>query len=210
MTWRPVPTPKEQAFAALKASLSHGPTLWDGGEVYGTPQRNSLHLAKEYFTAHPEDADSVVLCIKSGVNPDNMFEPQQDRAGIHACIERCLALLDGTKKLDIFETVRQDKNVPVEVTVAAIAEFVEAGKVGGIGLSEVSAETIRRAARVHPIAVVEVELSLWATDVLHNGIAEACKELGIPMLAYSPLGRGFLVRLLTRFQPSRSGPMLVC
>lgn len=192
MTWRPVVTPTEQAFEALKESLKDGPTHWNGGELYGTPQRNSLHLMNEYFTKYPEDADKVILCIKSGVNPDNVMEAQQDCKGIHLCIERWLKVLDGKKKLDLFEAARQDAKVPVETTVAAIAEYVKAGKVGGISLSEVSAETIRRAAKVHPIAAVEVELSLWSTDILENGIASTCKELGIPILAYSPLGRGFM------------------
>ena len=192
MTWRPLVTPKEQAFAAIKEALKHGPIHLNGGEVYGTPQRNSLHLVKEYFTEYPEDADKVILCIKSGVNPENMMEPQQDREGIRKRIDHCLKVLDGKKKLDLFEVARQAANVPVETTIAAIAECVKEGKVGGISMSEVGAETIRRAAKVHPIAAVEVELSLWATDILENGIAATCKELGIPILAYSPLGRGFL------------------
>jgi len=177
----------------MKESLKDGPTHWNGGEVYGTPQRNSLHLVNEYFTKYPEDADKVILCIKSGVNPKNMMEAQQDREGIRKRIDHCLKVLDGKKKLDLFEVARQDAKTPVETTIAAIAEYVKEGKVGGISLSEVGAETIRRAAKVHPIASVEVELSLWATDILENGIASTCKELGIPILAYSPLGRGFLV-----------------
>lgn len=158
-----------------------------------------------YFTKYPEDTDKVILCIKSGVNPHNLMEPQQDHEGIRMCIERCLKVLDGKKKLDLFEVVRQAANTPVETTVAAIAEYVKAGQVGGISLSEVSAETIRRAAKVHPIAAVEVELSLWATDILENGIASTCKELGIPILAYSPLGRGFLVSYTLHLLESTGG-----
>lgn len=75
---------------------------------------------------------------------------------------------------------------------SALAKYVEAGKLGGISLSEVKADTIRRAAKVHPIAAVEVEFSLWATDILENGVATACADLDIPVIAYSPLGRGFL------------------
>ena len=78
----------------------------------------------------------------------------------------------------------------------ALAQLVTAGVIGGIGLSEVGAETIRRAANVHPIAAVEVECSLWAVDILDNGVAAACSELNIPIVAYCPLGRGFLVRLI--------------
>lgn len=83
--------------------------------------------------------------------------------------------------------------MPIEETIGFIAEFVKEGKVGGISLSEVTAEQIRRAAAVHKISAVEVEFSLFCTDILDNGVAKACAELDIPIVAYSPLGRGFLV-----------------
>jgi pyridoxine 4-dehydrogenase len=94
----------------------------------------------------------------------------------------------------LFECARLDRKTPLEETIGAIAEYVKAGKVGGISLSEVSAQTIRKAHAIHPIAAVEVEFSLWSTDILRNGVAETCAELGIPIVGYSPLGRGFLVR----------------
>ena len=76
-----------------------------------------------------------------------------------------------------------------------MAEYIKAGKLGGISLSECSADTIRRAAKVHKISAVEVEFSLWSTEILENDVAKACAELDIPIIAYSPLGRGFLVSL---------------
>ena len=154
-----------------------------------------------------------MLNVKGAVGPKG---PDGSPEGVRRSVENCLKLLDGTKKLDIFECGRVDPNTEIEVTVKALAELVQEGKIGGIGLSEVRAETIRRAAKVHPIASVEVELSLWATEPLTNGIAAACKELDIPLVAYSPLGRGFLTgqiktledipegdhrRGLPRFQP---------
>jgi pyridoxine 4-dehydrogenase len=102
-------------------------------------------------------------------------------------------VLDGKKSLDLFECARVDPKTPIEDTVSYIAEYVKAGKLGGISLSEVGANTIRKAHSVHPIAAVEVEFSLWVTDILENGVAATCAELGIPIVAYSPLGRGFLV-----------------
>lgn len=86
-----------------------------------------------------------------------------------------------------------DPATPLEDTIRYIAEYVKAGKIGGIGLSEVSAASIRKAHKIHPIAAVEAELSLWSTDILENDVASTCAELGIPIVAYSPLGRGFLV-----------------
>lgn len=124
--------------------------------------------------------------------------------------------LDGKKKIDIFGCGRVDKNVPIEDTVGALAELVREGKVGGIQLSEVSSDTIRRAAKVTKIDMVEAEISLWATDVFENGVAETCAELGITMVVHTPLGAGMLTgqikslndmpandyhRFFPRFQP---------
>jgi pyridoxine 4-dehydrogenase len=178
---------------AMRESLAQGANFWNGGEFYGTKERNSLHLLNEYFTKYPEDSEKVVLSMKGALDPDNIANITGDREGIRRSIDECLKLLDGKKFLDIFEQARVDPKVPIETSINAIAEYVKEGKVGGIGLSEVSASTIRRAAKVHPIAAVEVEFSLWATDILHNGVAAACAENNIPIVAYSPLGRGFLV-----------------
>ena len=101
----------------------------------------------------------------------------------------------------MFEPARTaPQKAPVEETVSAIADYVKAGKIGGIGLSEVDAEAIHRAAKVHPIAAVEVELSLFSTDVLENGTAAACAEHGIPLVAYSPLSRGFLGGQIRKYE----------
>ncbi|KAL1634765.1 hypothetical protein SLS56_002167 [Neofusicoccum ribis] len=204
MTWRANPPPFEESFKAMKAALHGGSNFWNGGEFYGTPELNSLHLLRDYFTKYPEDADKVVLSIKGGAKPGQL-EPDGSRENVHRSINECLRLLEGKKFLDIFECARVDPKVPIEDTISYIAEFVKAGKLGGISLSEVSAQTIRRAAKVHPIACVEVELSLYSTDILENGIAQACGELGIPIVAYSPLGRGFLTGQIRSFDDIPEG-----
>jgi pyridoxine 4-dehydrogenase len=193
LTWRPphlVP-PKPQAFAAMTAALSAGANFWNGGELYGSPERNSLHLLAEYFDEHPDAADKVVLSIKGGLVP-GALTPDGSDEGVRRSVGECVRVLGGRKKVDLFECARVDPQTPIEETVRALGELVRDGQIGGIGLSEVRAETIRRAAAVHPIAAVEVELSLWATDVLENGVAGTCAELGIPIVAYSPLCRGVL------------------
>ncbi|KAF2401361.1 Aldo/keto reductase [Trichodelitschia bisporula] len=191
LTWRSEPLPQEVAFPAMRAALMSGANLWNGGELYGTPDRNSLHLLNEYFTKYPEDAEKVVLSIKGGLKP-GILMPDGSPENIQRSIEECLTVLEGKKFLDQFECARVDPNTPIEITIAAIQKYVEAGKIGGISLSEVGANTIRRAAKVAKISAVEVELSLWATDIFENGIAKACAELDIPIIAYSPIGRGFL------------------
>lgn len=185
------PTPRDQAFAAMKAALDSGANFWNGGEFYGSPEANSLHLLNAYFTKYPEDADKVVLSIKGGAVPGQMV-PDGRPENVRRSIDECLKVLGGAKKLDLFECARVDPKVPIEQTLRAAKEYVDAGKIGGICLSEASEASIRRAAKVIKVEGVEVEFSLWATEILDNGVAKACADLDIPIIAYSPLGRGFL------------------
>ncbi|CAN9091215.1 unnamed protein product [Alternaria alternata] len=161
---------REHQTSLLKKALDQGANLWNGGLHYGTPESNSVHLLRYYFEKYPQDAEKVVLNIK----------------------EQALKGLGGAKAIDIFEMARVDPRTPIETSIKALAELVEEGKIRGIGLSEVNASTIRKAHAVHPIASVEIELSLFTPDPLHNGIMETCHELGIPVIAYSPVGRGWL------------------
>ncbi|KAL4739567.1 NADP-dependent oxidoreductase domain-containing protein [Aspergillus similis] len=211
--WAPVEY--SVATKVLKTALEQGATFWNGGIHYGTPTSNSLHLLKHYFTQHPQDADKVVLSIK-GCYDIATHSPDGSPEGIRASVEKALAVLDGVKKIDIFECARVDPNVPIETSIATLAQLVKERKIGGVGISEASAATIRRAHAVHPIAAAEIELSLFTTDPLRNGIVDVCRELNIPIIAYSPLGRGWLTgqirqysdlaendmrRMLPRFQP---------
>ncbi|CAG8113602.1 unnamed protein product [Penicillium olsonii] len=196
MTWRPQPPTQEVCFETLNTTLELGANFWNGGELYGTPEYNSLHLLNKYFTKYPENAEKVVLSIKGGLKKGQLV-PDCSEANIRRSVDECLHQLDGKKSIDIFECARQDPQVPVEQTIEVLAKYVQEGKIGGIGLSEVDADTIRRAHKVHPIAAVEVEMSMWSTDILENDIAKTCAELNIPIVAYSPLGRGVLTGAVT-------------
>ena len=197
LTWRETPVPDEQAFAAMKAALNSGCNFWNGGELYGKPHANSLHLLNRYFTKYPEDADKVVISIKGAFAPGKMM-PDGSEQGIRRSIDECLKILDGKKFLDIFEQARQDPKVPLKESIDTMAQYVKEGKLGGIALSEVTADQIREAAALHPIAAVEVEMSLQTPDILTNGVAATCAELKIPIVAYSPLGRGLLTAAITK------------
>ncbi|OJJ77848.1 hypothetical protein ASPBRDRAFT_37081 [Aspergillus brasiliensis CBS 101740] len=189
-------TPDEQAFKVLKAALAAGVNVWNGADFYGTPNNNSLHLMNRYFTAYPEDADKVVLSIKSGLVSMQTYTMDCSPAGLRGFVDNALKILDGKKKIDIFGCARVDPNVSVEESIKALAELKQEGKIGGIQLSEVKAETIRRAASVAKIDMLEVEVSIWATDVFHNGVAETCGELSIPIIAHTPLGAGMLTGMI--------------
>ncbi|KAK3677051.1 hypothetical protein LTR78_003256 [Recurvomyces mirabilis] len=181
----------EDAVEVLKAALESGSNLWNAGERYGTAEYNSLHLIKAYFTKYPEDADKVIVTVKFCLDSRKGLA-FVDAESVKKAMDRCLAILDGKCRVDVFQPGRLSHDVPVEETVGALVEYVKAGKIGAVGLSECSGESIRKAASVTPIALVEVELSLFETGIYHNGVADACKENKIPILAYSPLSRGFL------------------
>jgi pyridoxine 4-dehydrogenase len=186
---RPPPLPYNEASKVMKEALDRGANFWNGAQFYGPPTANSLQLLNHYFTTYPEDRDKVVLSIKGAFS---LAGPDNSTTGIRKSVDNCLEILDGKVFLDIFLPGRIDPQVPIEETVRALAEYVKVGKIGGYGLSECSAETIRRAHVVHPISAVEIELSLFSTDTLRNGVAQTCSELKIPLVAYSPLSRGFL------------------
>ncbi|KAF5026955.1 hypothetical protein F66182_985 [Fusarium sp. NRRL 66182] len=214
LTWRHTPCPQEQAFRAMRCAIEKGMTLFNGGEFYGALDYNSLVLLERYLARYPEDADKITLSVK-GAFRDGKADATPE--GIRKSLDNILAQLNGRKKLDLFECARRDPNVPLEVTFGVLEkEYIQTGKLGGICLSEVSASTIHEAAKITSIKGVEVELSLFSTDVLHNGIAEACAQYGIPLIAYSPIGKGMLTgeikslddiprhdirRLFPRFQP---------
>ncbi|RAK96828.1 aldo/keto reductase family protein [Aspergillus ibericus CBS 121593] len=213
LTWRPQPSSYDDAVKVMKRALDLGANLWNGGEMYGPPNANSLHLLEYYFTQYPEDSDKVIISIKGAAGAHG---PDGSPENVRASVENGLKILDGKAFISIFEPARIDPNTPIETTISILSEYVKAGKIGGIGLTECNEQTLRRAHAIHPITAVEVELSLFSTNPLHNGVAEACAELGIALVAYSPLSRGWLTgqvrslddlpaddirRLFPRFQP---------
>lgn len=145
-----------------------------------------------FFTAYPEDADKVVLSIKSGLADRTTFTMDCSPSGLRTFVDNALKILDGKKNIDIFGCARTDPNVPVEESMKALAELKQEGKIDGIQLTEVRAETIRRAASVVKVDMVEAEVSLWSPEVFENGVAETCAELGITLVAHTPLGAGML------------------
>lgn len=163
---------------------------WNGGEFYGPPDYNSLVLLERYLEKYPEDADKIAINIKGGgLGRGVDGSPENTRRSL----DNCIAQLKGRKKMEMFEFGRRDHKVPLEVSFGVIdEEYVQTGKLGGIALTEVSAETIHEAVKVTKVLAVESELSLFSTDVLYNGVAAACAQYGIPLIAYSPIGRGML------------------
>lgn len=180
----------EDAIAVMKAAVDNGLTMWNGGEFYGTPEYNSMTIIKAYFTKYPEDAEKVVLVMKGGIDY-NARKPDGSPEGIRRSLDNILKQIGGVKKVDAFNCARRDPEYPLSVTFGVIQkEYINTGKIGAIALSECGVDTINEAAAVAKIAAAEIELSMFSPDVLNNGIAAACKKHDIPIIAYSPIGKG--------------------
>lgn len=201
MTWKAIPVPDDQAFAAIKAGLdlvSPGEkVLLNSGEFYGfNPKTANLELLGRFFAKYPEYADRAFLSVKGGANLDTMTSDSSPE-NLRRSVENIIAALGGHKKLDLFECARVDPRVPIEDTITTLAGFIKEGLFTHIGLSEVSAATLRRAAKVHPIAAAEIEVSPWTYEEETRKVIAAAKELDVSVVAYSPMGSGFLTGAVT-------------
>ena len=172
---------EEQAFHCLRTAADLGCLVWNAGEFYGTPTHNSLTLLNRFYAKYPEYADKVILSVKGAARPD--FTVNGDPEFVKKSVENCLTLLGGKSKISMYETARIDVNMPLEIQLNTLKELRDQGKFDGIALTEVSAETIRKAAKLVDIVAVEIELSLWCTDPLHNSILTTCAELNIPVIS---------------------------
>jgi aryl-alcohol dehydrogenase-like predicted oxidoreductase len=181
-------TDEQESIATIHRALELGIFFLDTADVYGMGENEKL-VGK----AIAGRRDEVVLATKFGNAWDDDGKRWIDGTPdyIRGAIDRSLQRL-GVDHVDLYYQHRVDANTPIEETVGALAELVRAGKIKHIGLSEASAETIRRAHAVHPITALQSEYSLWTRDPEETGTLAACRELGIGFVAYSPLGRGFL------------------
>lgn len=182
------PADEATSMAVLHRALDLGMNFLDTSDIYG-------HGANERLLSGllANRRREVVLATKFGIvrNADGLSSGVDGRAAnVHASCDASLRRL-GVNHIDLYYLHRVDRSVPIEETIGAMAELVRSGKVRHIGLSEASAETIRRAHQVHPIAAVQSEYSLWTRDV-EAEVLPTCRELGIALVPYSPLGRGFL------------------
>ncbi len=179
-----------ESIATIHRSLELGGNFLDTADLYG-PLENERLIAK----AIKGNRDKYIIATKFGYEIDDTEQLTWQINGkkdyVKKAVERSLKNL-GTDYIDLYYLHRLDPNTPIEETVAAMAELVKEGKVGYIGLSEVSSETIRKAHKVHPLTALQTEYSLFERTSEEAGILDTLKELGIGFVAYSPLGRGFI------------------
>ncbi|HSX55593.1 MAG TPA: aldo/keto reductase [Sphingomonas sp.] len=212
-----IPPARDEAVRLLNQALDLGYDHLDTAALYGFGANETLlgeaiaHRRDEYFLASK--------CGMTGVDGKRVIDGRPET--LRKTIDEALGRLR-TDRIDLYYLHRWDKSVPVEESVGELARMVAAGKIGAIGLSEVSAATLRRAHAVHPIAAVQNEYSLWSRNV-ELGVLDATREIGAALVAFSPVARGFLAggvpsldvlpekdirRAMPRFQPFNFGKNL--
>ena len=189
------PLPREQGIAVIRQAVERGVTFFDTAEIYG-PFINEELVGEALRPMR----DKVVIATKFGFKLDPATKkpngldsrPQHIRDVCEASLKRL-----GTEVIDLFYQHRVDPDVPIEDVAGAVKELIAQGKVRHFGLSEPGVQTVRRAHAVQPVTALQNEYSLWTRGPETNGILNVCEELGIGLVPYSPLGRGFLTGAMT-------------
>jgi aryl-alcohol dehydrogenase-like predicted oxidoreductase len=187
----------DESIATIHRALELGITFLDTADVYG-PYKNEELVGRSIKGKR----DQIVLATKFGIVRDPSNPNVRGVSGKADYVQRsCEASLRrlGVETIDLYYQHRVDPSTPIEETVGAMAELVKQGKVRYLGLSEASPQTLRRAVKVHPIAALQTEYSLWTRDP-EREILSVCRDLGVGFVAYSPLGRGFLTGQFQKFE----------
>jgi aryl-alcohol dehydrogenase-like predicted oxidoreductase len=187
----------EESIKVIQHAFDRGITFFDTADMYG-PYTNEVLVGK----AIKSFRDKIILATKFGIVRDLNDPTKRGFNGrpdyVRSSCEGSLKRL-GVDRIDLYYLHRKDPDTPIEETVGAMAQLVKEGKIRAIGLSEVNETTLRKAHAVHPITALQTEYSLWTRDP-EDGILQACQELGIAFVAYSPLGRGFLTGQIKKFE----------
>ena len=188
----------KESIATIERALELGINFLDTADMYG-PFKNEELVGRAIKGKRGE----FVIATKFGIVADpsdpskRMINgsPEYVRISVEGSLKRL-----GIDVIDLYYLHRVSPTTPIEETVGAMSRLIEDGKIRHIGLSEASADTLRKASSVHPITALQSEYSLWTRDVEQNGVLETCRELGIGLVPYSPLGRGFLSGELKKFE----------
>lgn len=198
MSFGDKPTDRDEMISFIHSAVDHGITFFDTAEVYGPFTNEELvGEALEPFKGE------VVIATKFGWKHGPQNEGPQTKFGVDSRPEQIRRVADASLQrlrvdvIDLFYQHRPDPDVPMEDVAGTVKDLIQEGKVKHFGLSEASAEQIRRANAVYPVTALQSEYSIWWTAIEENGVLETCEELGIGLVPYSPLGRGYLTGKIT-------------
>ncbi|CAF3387670.1 unnamed protein product, partial [Rotaria sp. Silwood2] len=181
----------EERFKVLDRVIELGSTYIDSADIYG----DSEELLGKYFKKYPHQREKVFLATKFAIfiQPDGTRSIRGDAQYVQEACAKTLQRL-GLDSVDLYYAHRIDIRVPIEETMGALKQLVQAGKIKYIGLSECSSDTLRRAYAIHPVSAVQIEYSPFSLEIEHEdiGLLKTCRELGVAIVCYSPLGRGIL------------------
>ena len=196
------PADEAESLRVLRRYVELGGNFLDTAEIYG-PYKNE-ELVGRFLREVPRA--SIVVATKFGfrLTDGKISGVDGSPANVERACDASLRRL-GIETIDLYYQHRVDPNVLIEETVTAMAKLVAAGKVRMLGLSEANAQTVQRAAKVHPIAALQSEYSLWSREVETNGVLSTCRELGVTFVPYSPLGRGFLTGTIQKLEDLDAG-----
>ncbi|XP_022856357.1 perakine reductase-like [Olea europaea var. sylvestris] len=183
-----VPVPDEEGIAIIKEAFSKGVTFFDTSDIYGVNNANEYLVGKALKQLPREKVELATKFGVAEIKASNLIakgSPEYARSCCEASLKRL-----GVDYIDLYYIHRIDTNVPIEETMGELKKLVGEGKIKYVGLSEASPDTIRRAHAVHPISALQMEYSLWTRDI-EDEIIPLCRELGIGIVPYSPVGRGF-------------------
>ncbi|TFK29153.1 aldo/keto reductase [Coprinopsis marcescibilis] len=209
MVWMPGANTDEQCFESIKAGVDALPPgtkmFLNAGEFYAHDLGTAnLELLSRFYAKYPNYADKTFLSVKGGI--DNKMQPHGSLEFLRNSVDNVLRALGPNKKLDLYQPARIDRSIPLEELIGNLVTLQKEGKFDHIGLSELTGATLRKAHarctrvdviprpfhKIHPITAAEVEISPWSYEQRTKDLLEASKELGVSVLAYSPLGHGFL------------------
>ncbi|KZT11236.1 Aldo/keto reductase [Laetiporus sulphureus 93-53] len=197
MTWSSERVvPDEQCFEAIKASVDAAPPgakmFMSSAEFFGPGESTAnLEMLSRFFEKYPDYTDRTFLVVSGGCKERSLV-PDASPENLRRSVDNINAALRGKKRMDLFQCGRVDKKVPIEDTIRTLVGLIKEGKFDHIGMSECSAQTLRKAHAVYPISVVEIEISPWSYEEETRKVIAIAKELGVAVSAYSPLGMGFL------------------
>ena len=182
-----------KSLAVIDHAFDLGINFFDTADMYG--HGHNERLLSEFINKNKGKRDALVIATKFGIKREQVGvyarEIDNSSAYMRACCEASLSRL-GIDVIDLYYVHRLASDRPIEDVTADLARLVEEGKIRHIGFSEISADQLRRASRIHPVSAVQTEYSLVTRDTERNGVQDACREVGASFVAYSPLGRGFL------------------